>query len=78
MRSCRAGGTGVHHVRGGDEEHLAQIVLHVQVVIDEHEILLGIQHLEQRRRRIAAKVRRHLVDFVQHEDRVANPDFFII
>ncbi len=60
----------MQHVRGGDEEHLRQVVLHVEVVIDEHEVLFGIEHFEQRRRRIAAEVHRHLVDFIEHEDRV--------
>ena len=36
------------------------------------DVLLGIQHLEQRRRRIAAKVHRHLVHFVQQEQRIAD------
>ena len=66
----QGGRNGVHHVRGGDEEDLRQVVLHVEVMVDEHEVLLGIEHFEQRRRGIAAEVHRHLVDFVEHEDRV--------
>ena len=61
---------GVHHVRGGDEKNLREVVFDVEVVIDEHEILLGIEHFEQRGRWIAAEIHRHLVDFVQHEDRI--------
>ncbi len=60
----------MQHVRGGDEEHLRQVVLHVEVVVDEHEVLFGIEHFQQRRRRIAAEVHRHLVHFIQHEHRV--------
>ena len=60
----------VDHVRGGDEEHLREVVLHIQVVVDEHEILLGIEDFEQRCRRVTAEIHRHLVDFIQHEDRV--------
>ena len=33
-------------------------------------VLLGVEHLEQRRRRVAAEVGRHLVDLVEQEDRV--------
>ena len=40
-------GNGVHHVGCGDEENLRQIVLDIEVVIDEHEILLGVEHFEQ-------------------------------
>ena len=70
------GRNGVHHVRGGDEEDLREVVLDVEVVIDEHEILFGIEHFEQRRRGIAAEVHRHFVDFVEHEDRVLGAGLF--
>src|SRR5207244_3027562 len=60
----------VDHVRGGDEEHLREVVLHIQVVVDEHEILLGIEDFKQCRRRVTAEIHRHLVDFIQHENRV--------
>ncbi len=70
---------GVQHVGGGDEEDLAQIVFDVEVVIHEHEVLFGIEHFEQRGRRIAAEIGGHLVHFVQHEDRDSRvPAFFII
>ena len=39
-------------------------------MIAEREILLGVEHLEQRRRRIAAIVSTNLVDFVEHKDRI--------
>ena len=60
----------VQHVRRGDEHHLREVVLDVQVVVDEGVVLLRVEHLEQRRRRVAAEVHRHLVDFVEQEDRV--------
>ena len=60
----------MHHVGGGYEEDLREVVFDVEVVIDEHEILFGIEHFEQRRGRIAAEIHRHLVDFIEHEDRV--------
>ena len=63
---------GVHHVRRGDEKYLAQIVFDVQIMIHEHEILFRIEHFEQRRRRVAAEIGGHLVDFVQHEHRIAH------
>ncbi len=39
-------------------------------MIVERVVLLGVEHLEQRRRGIAAEVGRHLVDLVEQEDRV--------
>ena len=60
----------VQHVGRADEHHVRQVVLDVEVVIEERVVLLGIEHFEQRRRRVAAEVHRHLVDFVEQEDRV--------
>jgi len=42
----------------------------VQVMVGEGVVLLGIEHLEQRRRRIAAEIHAELVDFVEDEQRV--------
>ena len=61
---------GVQHVGRADEHHVREVVLDVEVVIEERVVLLGIEDLEQRRRRVAAEVHRHLVDFVEQEDRV--------
>jgi hypothetical protein len=69
---------GVQDVRRADEHHVREVVLDVEIVIQERVVLLGIEHLEQRRRRIAAEVHRHLVDFVEQEHRVQRPAFFII
>ena len=61
----------VEHVGGGDEQHLRQVERHVEVVVAEGVVLLGVEHLEQRRGRIAAEVGAELVDLVEHEHRVA-------
>ena len=66
----------MHDVGSGHEEDLREVVLHVEVVIHEHEVLFGVEHFEQGRRRVAAEVHRHFVHFVQHEDRVLRPRFF--
>ena len=62
-------GDRIEHVRGGDEQHLREIESHVQIVVAEGRVLLGIERFEQRRRRIATEVAPHLVNFVEHEDR---------
>ncbi len=63
-------GDGVDHVCGGDEQDLREVELHVQVVVAEAVVLGRVEHLEQRRRRIAAPVVADLVDLVEHHDRV--------
>ncbi len=58
----------VQHVGRADEEDLAQVERHLEVVVREGEVLLRIQHLEQGRGGIAAKIRAELVHLVEHED----------
>ena len=60
----------VQHVGRADEHDVRQVVLDVEIVVEERVVLFRVQHLEQRRRRVAAEVHRHLVDFVEQEDRV--------
>ena len=64
-------GNGVEHVGGGDEHDAAEIERHVEIVVAERRVLLRIEHLEQRRRRIAVDAGAHLVDLVQHHHAVA-------
>ena len=60
----------IEQVGGGDEHDLRQVEGHVEVMVDEAVVLLGVEHLEQRRRRIAAEIGAELVDLVEHEQRV--------
>src|SRR5262245_29445854 len=64
-------GNGVQHVGRGDEDHAAEIERHVEVVVAEGRVLLGIEHLLHGRRRIAVDARAHLVDLVQHRHAIA-------
>src|SRR5262245_51204631 len=68
IAECR--GNRIEDVRGRDEQHLGQIERHVKVMVAEGNVLLRIEHFEQRRGRIAAEVVSELVDFVEDEDRV--------
>ena len=70
MRSRSAGGTGIEHVRGRQKEDFGEVERHVEVVIAKRIVLFGIEHFEQRRRRVAAEIRAELVDLVQDEHRV--------
>ncbi len=69
---AQGAGHGVEHVGGGDEHHPRQVEGHGQVVVAEGPVLLGIQNLQHRRRRIALDARAHLVDLVQHHHAVAS------
>src|ERR687887_415536 len=57
-------------VRGADEEDLREVEREVEVVVAEGRVLLGVEYLEHRARRIAAEVGAHLVDLVDEEDGV--------
>ena len=60
----------VEHITRRDEHHVRQIEGHTQVVIPECEVLFRIEHFEERRRRISAKVGADLIDFVHHKYRI--------
>ena len=64
----------VERVGGAHEHHVGEVVLDFDVVVDEGVVLLGIEHFEQRARRIAAEIHAHLVDFVEQEQRIAHAD----
>ena len=67
---AQGGRDGVEQVGGGDEQHLAQVERDLEVVVLEAEVLLRVEHLEQRGRRVAPEVHADLVDLVEHEHRV--------
>ena len=65
------------HVGGGQEHHVGQVQVQIQVVVAERVVLRRVEHLEQRRTRVAAVVGADLVDLVQqhngiHRSRLAD------
>jgi hypothetical protein len=67
---AQRGGDGVDQVGRGDEQHLRQVEGHVEVVVRKRAVLLGIEHLEQRRGRVAPPLAAaELVELVQHDAR---------
>ena len=67
---AQGGRDRVEQVGRGDEQHLAQVERHLEVVVLEAEVLLRVEDLEQRRGRVAPEVHADLVDLVEHEHRV--------
>ena len=57
-------------VRRADEQDLREVERQVEVVVAEVAVLLGVEHLEHRARRVAAAVGAHLVDLVDQQHRV--------
>ena len=49
-----------------------KVEIDFEVVVVERRVLLRVEHFEQRRGRIAAEVHRHLVDFVEQEQRIVH------
>ena len=58
---------GLQLVGVGHEQHLGKVQGHVQVVVPEGVVLLGIQHLQQGRTGIAPLIAADLVHLVQHD-----------
>ena len=65
----------IHRVSRAKEHHIGQVVVDLQIVIVEVVILLWVQHLKQRRRRVTAHILAHFVDFIEQEQRVTHADF---
>ncbi len=63
-------GDVLEEVGGADEEHLAQVERHAEVVIGEAVVLRRIEHLEQRARGVALEGDAELVHLVEEEDGV--------
>ena len=63
-------GDVLDEVRRGDEQHLAQVERHAEVVVHEGVVLRRVEHLEQRARRVALERDAELVHLVQQEHRV--------
>ena len=63
-------GDGLDHVGGGQEHHVGQVEVELEVVVAEGVVLRRVEHLEQCRCRVAAVVGADLVDLVEQDDRV--------
>ena len=57
----------VHRIGGDHPQHPRQIKRQLDIVVAKGVILLRIKYFQQRRARVAAKIRAHLVDFVQQK-----------
>ena len=62
---------GLQHIGRGDEHHRAQVKGQAQVVVTKRRVLCRVQHLQQRRRRVAMGAGRELVDLIEHQDCIA-------
>src|SRR5579875_539846 len=62
----------VLHIAGTDKENFGEVEGHFEIVVGKRAVLLGIKHLKQSGRRIAAILRRDLIDLIQQEDRIAH------
>jgi len=68
---AQGAGDLVEHIGRTDEQHLGEIEVHGQVIVVEIVVLLRVEHLQQRRGRIAVHAGAELVELVQHEHGVA-------
>ena len=68
-------GDRVDRVGRRDEHDAAQVEGNLQVVIHEFLVLFGVEHFEQRRSRVAAKICTDLIDFVEQKHRIVRAAF---
>src|SRR5712672_1791214 len=62
---------GVQNIGGRDEHHLGKVEGHGEIVVAKRGVLLGVEHLEKRRGRIAMEAHAQLVHLVEHHDWIA-------
>ncbi len=65
----------LQHVRRGQEQHVGQVEIHLQVMVPEGVVLLGVEDLQQRRRWVPPVVGAQLVDLVEQHHRVHRARF---
>ena len=63
-------GDAIQRVSGAHEEHLGKIHPHVEIVVEEVNVLLGVKHFQQRRGGVTLERLTQLINFIQHDDRV--------
>ena len=56
-------------------KHVREVEIDLEVVITERVVLRGVEHLEQRARRVTTPVGTELVDLVEEHDGVHGPGF---
>ena len=66
----------LHHIRRGDKHHFREVERNLEVVIAERKVLLRVEDLQERRRRITTELLADLVDFVEHEHRIVGSRLF--
>ena len=66
-------GHGLEDVGGGDEQHVGQVQVDLEVVVPERVVLGGVEHLEQGGGGVAPEVTAQLVDLVEEDDGVHGP-----
>ncbi len=70
LHAVHQGRRDIERVRRRNEHDIGEIVVDLEIVVVEGVVLLGVEHLQQRRRGVAAEIGAHLVDLVEQEQRV--------
>ena len=65
FHAVEQGGRNIEAVGCGDKHHIAQVVIHLGIMIDKFAVLLGIEHFQQRAGGVAAEIVAEFVDFIE-------------
>ena len=69
VEQCR---WNVQRIAGCHEHHVRQVEVDFDIVILECMILLGVEHFQKARRRVATEIRTHFVDLIEQEQGVTH------
>src|SRR3989338_5603357 len=67
---------GIEQIGRANKEHVGEIKRQIQVMITEGVVLLRIQHFQEGRRWISTEIGSHLVDLIEHKDRIVGTSLF--
>src|SRR5690606_30801600 len=67
---AQGGLDGVEHICRRHEHHVREVEWNTEIIVPESEILFGVEHFEESRAWVAAKIRADLVDLIEHNERV--------
>ncbi|OQC53698.1 MAG: hypothetical protein BWX55_00919 [Deltaproteobacteria bacterium ADurb.Bin022] len=66
----------LQNIRRRNKHDFRQVVIQIQIVVVERKVLLRIEHLQKRSRRIASEIGAEFIHLIQTKDRIIGTGFF--
>ena len=63
-------------IGGSDKQHLAQVVIPVEIIVMKRLILLGVEDFQQGRGRVTMVISTHLINLIEHKNGIVKAYLF--